>query len=49
MKKNRLCSQGESVNWSSLGAVCKSQQPAAISSSLARGDGAVQWLTQTAQ
>ncbi len=47
--KNRWCSQVESVNWSLLGAVCKSQQPAAISSSLARGDRAVQWLTQTAQ
>lgn len=45
------CSHGGSVNWSSLGveALCKSQQPAVISSSLAWGDRAVQWLTQTAQ
>lgn len=37
--KNRLCSQGESVKWSSH---CKSRPPAAASSSVARGDRPVQ-------
>lgn len=40
-----LCSQGKSVSWSSLEAVCKSQQRAVISPSLALGDMAVQRLT----
>lgn len=36
--KNCLCSWGKSVKWSSLGALCKSRQPAVISPSVALGD-----------
>lgn len=45
--KNHLRSHDESVTWSSLRALCESQQPAVIGSSLARGDRAGHWFTRT--